>query len=92
MPELPTLGEQGFPNVSITNTYNLWAPARTSPAIIAALNQVVSQGMNSPEIEKQLLSRGSEAVDPMPPKELKAAIARDYADIQKSVKDLGLTF
>jgi tripartite-type tricarboxylate transporter receptor subunit TctC len=92
MPELPTLGEQGFPNISITNTYNLWVPARTSPAIIAAINQVVSEGMNSPEIEQQLLSRGSEAVDPMPPQALKAEIARDYADLQKSVKELGLTF
>ena len=92
MPELPTLGEQGFPNISITNTYNLWVPARTSPAIIAAINQVVSEGMNSPEIEQQLLSRGSEAVDPMPPQTLKAEIARDYADLQKSVKELGLTF
>ncbi len=67
-------------------------PARTSPAIIAAINQVVSEGMNSPEIEQQLLSRGSEAVDPMPPQTLKAEIARDYADLQKSVKELGLTF
>jgi len=92
MPELSTLGEQGFPNISITNTYNLWVPARTSPAIIAAINQVVSEGMNSPEIEQQLLSRGSEAVDPMPPQTLKAEIARDYADLQKSVKELGLAF
>jgi tripartite-type tricarboxylate transporter receptor subunit TctC len=92
MPDLPTLGEQGYPNVSVTNQYNIWVPAKTPPAIIATLNQVISGGMNSPDIEKQLLSRGSEAVDPMPPKQLKVEIERDYADIQKSVKELGLTF
>ena len=48
--------------------------------------------MNSPEVEKQLLARGSEPVDPMPPKALKAAVARDYAEVQRSVKELGLTF
>ena len=48
--------------------------------------------MNSPQVEKQLLSRGSEPVDPMSPKELKSVVARDYAEIEKSVKQLGLTF
>ena len=92
LPDLPTVAEQGFAGFSITNSYNLWVPAGTPPAIIAAINRVVSAGINSPEVEKRLAASGSEAVDPMPPKELKAAIARDYAEIEKSVKQLGLKF
>ena len=92
LPDLPTVAEQGFAGFSITNSYNLWVPAGTPPAIIAAINRVVSTGINSPEVEKRLAASGSEAVDPMPPKELKAAIARDYAEIEKSVKQLGLKF
>ena len=92
LPDLPTVAEQGFAGFSITNSYNLWVPAGTPPAIIAAINRVVSIGINSPEVEKRLAASGSEAVDPMPPKELKAAIARDYAEIEKSVKQLGLKF
>jgi tripartite-type tricarboxylate transporter receptor subunit TctC len=92
LPDLPTVAEQGFPGFSITNSYNLWAPAKTPPALIAALNRVISDGMNSPAIEKQLLARGSEAVDPITPKELKAVVARDYAEIQQTVKQLGLKF
>lgn len=92
LPDLPTIAEQGYPGFSITNSYNLWAPAKTPPAIIAALNKVVSEGMNSPAIEKQLISRGSEAVDPIAPKALKAEVARDYAEIDKTVKQLNLTF
>jgi tripartite-type tricarboxylate transporter receptor subunit TctC len=92
LPDLPTVAEQGFPGFSITNSYNLWAPEKTPGAIVAAINRVVSEGMNSPKMESQLIARGSEPVDPMPPKELKAAVARDYAEIQKSVKQLGLTF
>lgn len=92
LPDLPTVAEQGFPGFSITNSYNLWAPARTPSAIVAAINRVVSEGMNSPQVEKQLMSRGSEPVDPMSPKELKSVVARDYAEIEKSVKQLGLTF
>lgn len=92
MPELPTVAEQGFPGFSVTNSYTLWVPARTAPAIINALNHVVSTGMNAPDVEKKLIASGSEAVDPMSPKETKAIIARDYADIVDTVKSLGLKF
>jgi tripartite-type tricarboxylate transporter receptor subunit TctC len=90
LPDLPTVAEQGFPGFNITNSYNLWVPRGTPPAIIAAINRVVSEGMNSPEIEKQIQARGGEAVDPLSPKELKSIVARDYVEIEKSVKELGL--
>lgn len=92
LPDLPTVAEQGFPGFSITNSYNLWAPAKTPAAIVAAINSVVSEGMNSPEVEKQLTARGSEPVDPISPKALKATLSRDYTQIEQSVKQLGLTF
>ena len=92
LPDLPTVAEQGFPGFSITNSYNLWVPTGTPSAIIAAVNRVVSEGMNSPEVEKRLAASGSEGVDPIPPPELKAAVAREYAQIEQSVKQLGLKF
>jgi tripartite-type tricarboxylate transporter receptor subunit TctC len=92
LPDLPTFAEQGFPGFSITNSYNLWVPARTPSAIIAAINRVVSEGMNSPAVEKRLAASGSEGVDPISPPELKAAVAREYAQIEQSVKQLGLKF
>jgi tripartite-type tricarboxylate transporter receptor subunit TctC len=92
LPDLPTVAEQGFPGFSITNSYNLWVPAATPSGIIAAINRVVSEGMNAPAVEKRLAASGSEAVDPIPPQELKASVAREYAEIEKTVKQLGLKF
>jgi tripartite-type tricarboxylate transporter receptor subunit TctC len=92
LPDLPTVAEQGFPGFSITNSYNLWVPRGTPSSIIASLNRVVSDGMNSPEVEKQLAARGSEAVDPISPQELKKVVAQDYAELEKMVKQLGITF
>jgi tripartite-type tricarboxylate transporter receptor subunit TctC len=92
LPDLPTVAEQGYPGFSVTNSYVLWAPVKTPTAIINAINQVVTEGMNAPEIEKQLISRGSEAVDPMTPKEVRAAVTKDYGEIEQVVKDLGITF
>ncbi len=92
LPDLPSLAEQGFPGFSITNSYNLWVPAGTPPAIVLALNSIVSKGLNAPEVEKRLAASGSEAVDPISPKDLKVEVAKEYAEIVKSVKQLGLKF
>jgi tripartite-type tricarboxylate transporter receptor subunit TctC len=92
LPDLPTIAEQGFPKFEITNAYHLWAPARTPDRILTAINRAVTEGMNAPDVARRLIASGSEPVDAMSPKELKAIVAREYAEIEKSVKQLGLTF
>jgi tripartite-type tricarboxylate transporter receptor subunit TctC len=92
LPDLPTVAEQGFPDFSITNSYNVWTQTGTPQPIIDALNRVISKGMNSPEVEKTLAASGSEGVDPISPKDLKTIIHKDYAEIQQMVKQLGLKF
>ena len=90
MPDVPTVAEQGFPGFKITNRYNLWAPAGTPPAIIAAINRVVSDGMHSPQMAQRLASDGSQPAERMTPAELKATIAREYAEIEQQVKQLNI--
>jgi tripartite-type tricarboxylate transporter receptor subunit TctC len=92
LPDLPTVAEQGFPGFSITNRYNLYVPAGTSPAIIAAIHRVVSDGMHTPQMVQKLAADGSEPAERMTIAELKAANAREYAEIERSVKELGLKF
>ncbi len=91
MPDLPTAAEQGFPGFKITNRYNLWAPAGTPRAIIAAMNRVVSDGMHSPQMAKRIEADGSQPAERMTPGELKATIAREYAEIEQQVKQLNIT-
>jgi tripartite-type tricarboxylate transporter receptor subunit TctC len=90
MPDLPTVAEQGFPGFKITNRYNLYAPAGTPGAILAAINRVVSDGMHSPQMTKRLEADGSQPAERMTPGELKATIAREYAEIEQQVKQLNL--
>ena len=90
MPDLPTVAEQGFPGFKITNRYNLFAPAGTPRAIIAAINRVVSDGMHSPQMAQRLASDGSQPAERMTPAELKATIAREYAEFEQQVKLLNI--
>jgi tripartite-type tricarboxylate transporter receptor subunit TctC len=88
LPELPTLAEQGVTGFKLTNRYNLWAPAGTPRAIIAALNRVVSDGMHSPQMAQRLAAEGSEPAERMIPAELKATVAREYAEVVQMVAQL----
>ena len=90
MPDLPTVAEQGFPGFKITNRYNLYAPAGTPRAIVAAINRVVSDGMHSPQMAQRLEADGSQPAERMTPAQLKAAMAGEYAEIEQQVKQMNI--
>lgn len=89
-PDLPTVAESGVPGFKLTNKYNLFAPAGTPRAIILAVNQAVSRGMNSPEMVKILAADGAQAAAPAPPEAFKELFAKEYAEVEKLVAALNL--
>jgi len=92
LPELPTIGEQGFPGFKITNRYNLWVRAGTPRPIILAINRVVSDGMHTPQMVQKLAADGSEPAERMTPDQLKAELTRNNVELERQVKELGLKF
>jgi tripartite-type tricarboxylate transporter receptor subunit TctC len=54
LPDVPTMGEAGFPDVVVTNWNGVLAPAGTPPEIVAKLTQAISDVASSP----QFLERG----------------------------------
>ena len=89
LPDLPTVAEQGVPGYTLTNRYNLWIPAGTPRAITAAINRLVTEGMNSPQMVERLALEGTEPAERMTPQELRATLAREYEEIERSVIALG---
>lgn len=51
MPDVPTMAEAGVPGVIVTDWSGMWAPAKTPPDIINALNAAVRQVLTSPELK-----------------------------------------
>ena len=90
LPELPTVAEQGYPGFKITNRYGLLAPAGVPPAIVAAINRVVSDGMHTPQVTQRLLADGSQPAERMTAEELRASMTREYVDMEKQVKRLNI--
>ena len=65
-PDLPTIAEAGVPGYEISTWYGIWAPARTSPAIIARLQQAVATAARSPETRSRFDALGAEPVADSP--------------------------
>jgi tripartite-type tricarboxylate transporter receptor subunit TctC len=90
LPDLPTVAEQGVKGFTLTNRYNWWVPAGTPRAITAALNHAIIDGMHSPQMARRLAAEGSEPAERMTPAELKAILAREYVEVERTVKELDL--
>jgi tripartite-type tricarboxylate transporter receptor subunit TctC len=88
LPDVPSIAEQGFPGVKITNSYILYAPAGTSKRIINAINRVVGEFIGSPQMAQKLAAEGSQPAERMTPEELKVQFARDYEETERQVKQL----
>jgi len=77
LPDLPTTAEVGVPNAEANTFFGLVAPAGTPASIIKTLNEVLNEGMKSPEIQNLVTSVGSEW-KPNSPEEFAAYIAVQY--------------
>jgi tripartite-type tricarboxylate transporter receptor subunit TctC len=60
-PEIPTFIESGFANLAGEGWFGLYAPAKTAPAVVAALSTEVETIMKQPDLRKALVVLG---VDP----------------------------
>ncbi len=87
-PDLPTVAESGFPGFKIVNSYNLFAPVGTPRPVIAAINRVITDGMNTPQMVQKLAADGSEPGERMTPGEFKAQFAKEYAEAEKQAQAL----
>jgi tripartite-type tricarboxylate transporter receptor subunit TctC len=59
LPEVPTLGELGFPNVVADNWYGLLAPAKISAAIVTKLHDAVVAAIDAPDVQDKLVQSGA---------------------------------
>jgi tripartite-type tricarboxylate transporter receptor subunit TctC len=57
MPGIPTIGET-YPGFETTSSWNIFAPAGTSPAIVTKLNTEVNKILSMPEVRERLNSQG----------------------------------
>jgi tripartite-type tricarboxylate transporter receptor subunit TctC len=61
LPDVPTMSEAGYPDLTITAWYGLAAPAGTPAPIIARLNAAANAALKDPALRDKLAQQGSQA-------------------------------
>ncbi len=59
LPDVPTLTEQGYPDIDATNWLGLLAPAKTPPAVVAKINSAVNAALNDAVTRDRLVQSGA---------------------------------
>jgi tripartite-type tricarboxylate transporter receptor subunit TctC len=88
-PDVPTLTEQGLPNLQVDLWFGLLAPAGTPKEIIDRYNTVVNEILSTPRVREALQKQGLTARGG-PPERLAELIAKDQPRWAKVVKDAGI--
>jgi tripartite-type tricarboxylate transporter receptor subunit TctC len=87
-PELPTMGEAGFPGVEMEQWFGLFGPAGMPEAVVRKLNAAFVEALRSDEVRNTLLPQGS-VIIPGTPQDLAAMVARDIVRLGQVVKESG---
>jgi tripartite-type tricarboxylate transporter receptor subunit TctC len=89
-PNVPTYAEQGFPGFTAASWVGLFAPVKTDPHIVAALNAAINEIVQTPDVKKKL---GDMGFDPIAgsPEQSDTMFHAEVAKWGKMVTALGLS-
>lgn len=86
LPDVPTMAEAGVPNFEAGSWFGVLAPRKTSPEIIARIDDAIQKAMAQPEMQKRVIELGAV---PMVkgPKDFDAFIGTEIEKWKAVVKD-----
>jgi tripartite-type tricarboxylate transporter receptor subunit TctC len=90
VPNVPTYAEQGFPGFTAASWVGFFAPAKTDPKILTALNAAINDIIKTPELQKRLIAFGFDPISGSQA-EADAMFNADVGKWGKMVKALGLS-
>lgn len=88
-PDIPTFAEAGFPEITASAWFGLFAPANTPRDIVVKLHAEAVRALASPEIRDHFERAGIEPVGNTP-EEFAAIVRSDIAKFTKIAKDAGI--
>jgi tripartite-type tricarboxylate transporter receptor subunit TctC len=86
--DVPTMAEEGYPDVQMQQWFGLFAPVGTPAPVVARLNGAFVAALNREEIRSRLQSEVATVI-PGTPDELAAMVARDVVRLGQVVRESG---
>ena len=90
VPEVPTVGESGYPRYEFNLWNGLLVPAKTPKETVAAIHKAVVTALNTPALNKRLVDMTSTVIGNQP-EEFGAFVKSEVDNIAKVVTKLNLT-
>ena len=87
---VPTFKEAGFPDLTVSETFAFFARAGTPAAVVAQLNQAITNAVKSPKVT-ELLQKAEYEPRTMAPDALDKLVRAEFASWARVVKDTGYT-
>jgi tripartite-type tricarboxylate transporter receptor subunit TctC len=88
-PDLPTMGESGYPGFEAVPWFGLMAPAGIAPAIIERLHRDTVKVLAAPDVRKKMNDLGLDVIGGSPA-EFAAAIERELPRWARVIKQAGI--
>lgn len=88
-PDVPTLAEQGFPQMDLAQWFGIAAPAGTPNEVVARLSTAFNKALADPIVAQRLFDAGLEAVGSSPA-EMAKRMAVETVVWTKAARDAGL--
>jgi tripartite-type tricarboxylate transporter receptor subunit TctC len=89
LPDVPTVKEQGFPDLDVYSWFAAFAPAGTPAPAVARLSDAIAAAMAEPRTRAAFTAQGWEPVGSTP-QELNRWVGGEIVRWQKFIKDSGL--
>lgn len=89
VPELPTMGEVGYPGVVSATDYAVFAPAGTPRDIIALLNREVAAALQAPDLRAKFATLGIEP-SASTPEALQAELLEEFAKWGRVIREANI--
>ena len=90
LPDVPTVAEAGVAGFEVSSWNGLFAPARTPPAVVDALNRALREALAAPDVRQRFLELGVEA-RASTPEEMGARLKADIDKWARVIERAGLT-
>ncbi len=90
LPDVPTMTEQGYPEVEVLNWQGLVGPKGLPADLVATLSKACNQALTDPEIKEKIISQGNEVVGGTP-EQFAALIRTESPRWGRVVREAGIT-
>ena len=89
LPDVPTVSESAIPGFEWDQWYGLFAPAKTSRAIVDRLSKEMAAVLAIPDLRQRVEVRGS-VTKPSTPEQFEKFVRAEVGKIGKAIKDGGI--